>query len=72
MDAISEQVRELAKDADASQRIQILDHLRGLARSLESTPDTMQRLSYMVSVHGHNILEETMTDLGYTSTWSLL
>ncbi|CAG8126401.1 unnamed protein product [Penicillium salamii] len=47
MDAISEQVRELAKDADASQRIQILDHLRGLARSLESSPDTMQRLSYM-------------------------
>ncbi|CAG8881494.1 unnamed protein product [Penicillium salamii] len=47
MDAISEQVKELAKDADASQRIQILDHLRGLARSLESTPDTMQRLSYM-------------------------
>ncbi|CAG8064639.1 unnamed protein product [Penicillium salamii] len=47
MDAISEQVRELANDADASQRIQILDHLRGLARSLESTPDTMQRLSYM-------------------------
>ena len=50
MDEIFEKVRALAKHADETQRMKLLDSLRGLTRSLEAAPDTMQRLSYMVMI----------------------
>lgn len=50
MDDAFEKIRALAKDADGTQRMEILDSLRGLTRSLEAAPDTMQRLSYMVTI----------------------
>jgi hypothetical protein len=48
MDEAFEKIRALAKDADVTERMRILDSLRDLTRSLEAAPDTMQRLSYMV------------------------
>jgi hypothetical protein len=50
MDEIYKKVRALSKNADENYRKEILDGLRGLALSLEAAPDTMQRLSYQVSL----------------------
>ncbi|PQE17125.1 O-methyl transferase B protein [Rutstroemia sp. NJR-2017a BBW] len=46
MDALIPQVKQLAEKADESTRRQLIDQLHELAYSLESSDDTMQRLTY--------------------------
>lgn len=49
MDAIVDQIKSLASGADEAQRHQILVTLREVSDSLETPPDTIQRLVYLVS-----------------------
>jgi hypothetical protein len=48
MDAIIEQIKSLAKDADDITRKTIIDQLREVFISLETAQDAMQRISYSV------------------------
>lgn len=48
MDAFLAQAKTLAQTADEAGRKQIIDALRNLSYSLESTQDTAQRIMYLV------------------------
>lgn len=48
MEAIIEQIKALAKDADDLSRKTIIDQLRDVSVSLETAQDAMQRISYTV------------------------
>lgn len=49
MDAIVNQIKSLASGADEAQRKLILVSLREVSDSIETPPDTIQRLVYLVS-----------------------
>jgi hypothetical protein len=48
MDAIANQIKNLASHADDAERKLILDSLRKVSDAIESPQDTMQRLMYLV------------------------
>ena len=48
MDAITAQVQALAKTVDEAGRKKLIDSLRNLSYSLETTQDTSHRLLYAV------------------------
>ena len=48
MDAILDQIRAYAKDADEAGRKEILDGLRNLTYSLETPQDSIQRIIFYV------------------------
>lgn len=48
MDAIANQIKSPASDADGAERKHILDSLRHVSDSIETPQDTMQRLMYLV------------------------
>ncbi|KAJ5612656.1 hypothetical protein N7510_005850 [Penicillium lagena] len=60
MDSIISQVQALAENANESTRRDILDGLRNLASSLESSQDTVQRIAY---VHFQPVLIRVGLDL---------
>jgi hypothetical protein len=49
MDAIVNQIKRLASGADEAQRKAILVSLREVSDSIETPPETIQRLVYLVS-----------------------
>jgi hypothetical protein len=49
MDAITKQIKDLASGADEAQRKAILVSLREVSDSIETAPETIQRLVYLVS-----------------------
>ena len=52
MDAIVNQIKNLASSADDAQRKLILETLRVVSDSIETPQDTMQRLMYLVRKPG--------------------
>lgn len=57
MEAVIDQVRDLAGSADKAGRSKILDQLRELAYSLESSDETINRVVFLVGflyhIHPH-------------------
>lgn len=62
MDAFFAQAKELIKTADEAGRKQILDSLRDLSYSLESTQDSAQRIMYLVRIQSPSISSELPTN----------
>ena len=50
MEAVIDQAKRVASNADEVERKKIIDGLRDLSYSLEAPDDTMQRVMYLVSV----------------------
>lgn len=50
MEPLISSVQQLAEQADEAQRKKLIDTLNGLALSIESPQDMMQRLLYMVGL----------------------
>jgi hypothetical protein len=48
MDALLDQIKQFAANADAAARHQIAHKLRGLASEIETPRETMMRYSYLV------------------------
>lgn len=48
MDAIANQIKNLASDGDDAERKLILDSLRKVSDAIETPQETMQRLMYLV------------------------
>lgn len=50
MEAVIDQVKRMASNANEVERKKIIDGLRDLSYSLETPDDTLQRVIYLVSV----------------------